>query len=289
MWAPQWDNQAMTITDTIVTTSDGLNLRLRVSKTDGTARGLIVVTHGHGEHLGRYHHTAQALCEAGYVVYTYDLRGHGRSQGKRGHSPTFLTYLDDLKQVADRATHENPRLPLWLMGHSLGGLITLTYALRRLPKAAGVVVTGPLLRVKFLPPAWKVLMAQALASVLPSLTLPTGLDVSVPMSHDDALLKSFPDPELPHARMSLRVGNDILNISADTLARAPELKLPLLLLHGEADGAVDPQATREFYEHAGSADKTLKLYPGLYHEILNETERGQVMADILEWLAQRTP
>lgn len=279
----------MTITDTLVTTTDGLNLRLRVSKPDGTARGLIVVTHGHGEHLGRYHHTAQALCQAGYVVYTYDLRGHGRSEGKRGHSPTFLTYLDDLKQVADRATRENPRLPLWLTGHSLGGLITLTYALRRLPKAAGVVVTGPLLRVKFLPPAWKVLMARVLASVLPSLTLPTGLDVSVPMSHDEALLKSFPDPELPHARMSLRVGNDILNISADTLARAPELKLPLLLLHGEADGAADPQATREFYEHAGSQDKSLKLYPGLYHEILNETERGQVMADILEWLAQRTP
>ncbi len=251
----------MPILDSTLITSDGLTLRQRVAQPDGAARGLIVITHGHGEHQGRYMHTAQALCEAGYAVYTYDLRGHGRSEGKRGHSPTFLTYLDDLKQVADQAQRAHPRLRLWLMGHSMGGLITLAYAVRRLPNAAGVLVTGPLLRVKYQPPAWKVMMAQVLSTVAPSLTLSTGLDVSVPMSHDQALLESFPDPDLPHARMSLRVGNDILALSADTLTRAPELKLPLLLMQGEADGAVDPEATREFYKRAGSQDKTLKMYP----------------------------
>jgi acylglycerol lipase len=273
--------------DSTLTTLDGLRLRLRVWTPEAAERGTLVVTHGHGEHLGRYNHIAEALCTAGYAVYTYDLRGHGRSGGKKGHSPTFLTYLDDLFQVHDLASREHARAPLWLLGHSMGGLVTLAYAIRRQPQVAGVVVSAPLLRVKYAPPPWKVLMARSLSRVLPSLTLPTGLELSVPMSHDEALLKSFPEADLSHALMSLRVGNDLLNISADTLARAPELKLPILVLQGADDGAIDSQATQEFYERAGSADKQFKLYPGLYHEIMNETERDTVMGDILAWLEKR--
>jgi alpha-beta hydrolase superfamily lysophospholipase len=220
-------------------------------------------------------------------VYTYDLRGHGRSQGKQGHSPSFLTYLDDLEQVRALAQQAQAGQRLWLMAHSMGGLITLMYAIWRQPGVAGLVISAPLLRVKYAPPAWKVLMARGLSRVLPSFTTATGLDVSVPMTHDTGLLSAMPDPDLPHAMMSLRVGADILNFSAATLARAPELRLPLLLLQGDADGAVDPEATRQFYERAGSADKTFKLYPGFYHEILNETGRAQVMADILAWLDAR--
>lgn len=277
----------MSSTDTTLTTHDGLPLRVRVWQPEAPPRGVIVITHGHGEHLGRYDHIATALCGAGFVTYTYDLRGHGRSGGKPGHSPTFLTYIDDLFRVHDYATHQQPRRPLWLMGHSMGGLITLAYVERRAPQVAGVIVTSPLLKVKYAPPGWKVTMAQLLASVAPSLTLSTGLDVSVPMSHDDAFLKSMPDQNLPHSLMSMRVGNDLLQIMPGTLAGASAVTVPLLMLQGDQDGAVDPQATRAFYEAAGSQDKTLKIYPGLYHEVMNETEREQVLGDILAWLEKR--
>jgi alpha-beta hydrolase superfamily lysophospholipase len=278
----------MTATDTFLTTADGLRLRLRVWSPAARPHGVLILTHGHGEHLGRYDHTAQALCAAGYAVYTYDLRGHGRSQGKQGHSPSFLTYLDDLQQAHELARRELPGRRLWLMGHSMGSLITLMYAIWRQPDVAGLVISAPPLRVKYAPPAWKVLMARSLSRVLPSLTLATGLDVSMPMTHDNDLLAAMPDPDLAHAMMSLRVGADIFTYSALTLARAPELRLPLLLLQGGADGAVDLEATRQFYEQASSADKTFKLYPGFYHEVLNETGRAQVVADILAWLDART-
>jgi alpha-beta hydrolase superfamily lysophospholipase len=279
----------MTTPEPTLTTHDGTPLHLRAYRPESTPpRGVIVITHGHGEHQGRYVHIAEKLCGAGFVVHTYDLRGHGRSGGKRGHSPSFLTYVDDLYQVHDHASHADPRLPLWLMGHSLGGLITLTYAVRRAPQSAGVVVTSPLLRAKYAPPAWKVTLAQILAGVLPSLTLSTGLDVNVPMSHDQAFLDSMPDLELCHTRMSTRVGADLLNVMEATLAAAPRLQLPLLMLQGDEDGAVDPKATREFYDQAGSADKTFVSYPGFYHEVMNETERERVLGDIVSWLNQRS-
>jgi alpha-beta hydrolase superfamily lysophospholipase len=278
----------MPTTDTSLTTKDGTPLRLRVYRPDGPAIGVVVVTHGHGEHLGRYNHIAAALCAAGLVVYTYDLRGHGRSGGKKGHSPSFLTYVDDLFELHDLASRADPKLRLWLMGHSLGGLITLTYAVRRVPPVAGVVVTSPLLRAKFAPPGWKVLMAQVMAGLLPSVTVSTELGDSVKMSHDEALLKSMPDQDLEHSQMSMRVGRDLLEIMDDTLAKAPSLKLPLLMLQGDQDGAVDPQTTRAFFDRAGSADKTFKLYPGLYHEIMNETEREQVLGDIVAWVDKRS-
>ena len=278
----------MSSSETHITAADGVKLRVRTWRPGTAMRGVLVVTHGHGEHLGRYHHIAEVLCAAGYAVYVWDLRGHGRSGGKPGHSPTFLHYIDDLGLVHALARRENPDARLWLMAHSMGGLITLTYVVRKQPDVAGVIASAPLLRAKYAAPGWKVFLARVLSNVAPSLTLSTGLDVSVPMSHDTALLKSFPDPELPHAMMSTRVGNDLLNLMPDTLSRARDCTLPLLLLQGTADGAVDPEATTEFYKNAGSADKTLKIYPGFYHEIMNELERATVMGDITAWLEKRS-
>lgn len=277
----------MSSTETQVTAADGVKLRIRVWRPETAMRGVLVVTHGHGEHIGRYVHIAEALCAANFSVYAWDLRGHGRSGGKRGYSPTFLTYTDDLALVHALARRENPDARLWLMAHSMGGLITLTYVVRQQPTADGVIVSAPLLRVKYVPPAWKVWMAKVLSRLAPSLTLSTELDVRVPMSHDTALLESFPDPELTHALMSMRVGHDLLSTMPGTLGRAPDCRLPLLILQGTDDGATDPNAAREFYESAGSTDKTLKEYPGLYHEIMNERERATVMGDIVAWLEQR--
>src|SRR5262245_31951421 len=109
----------MTATDTTLSTKDGTDLHLRIWRPEAEPRGVVLITHGHGDHLGRYNHVAEALCAAGFVTYTWDLRGHGRSGGKKGYSPTFLTYVDDLYELHDLASRADPMLKLFLMGHSV--------------------------------------------------------------------------------------------------------------------------------------------------------------------------
>lgn len=278
----------MAHTEHILNANDGLPLRLQRWTPEHTPLALVVITHGHGEHSSRYAHVAAALTTGGYAVVAHDLRGHGRSGGQRGHIPSYAQVLDDVGVVDAWARAQDPDLPRFLYGHSMGGQITLAYALDRQPEAPGVVVSAPWLRLRYMPPAWKVRLGLALSRAWPSFSLGTGLE-AVPMAHDTAHLNSMPELDLAHTRISARLGAEALRHGADVLAQASAFTLPLLVIHGEADGAMDPAGSRAFYERAGSRDKTLKLYPGLYHEVHNESERSQVLADILAWLDARVP
>ncbi|MGH2524811.1 MAG: alpha/beta fold hydrolase, partial [Anaerolineales bacterium] len=209
---------------------------------------------------------------------------HGKSGGPRGHASNYDVLLDDLQLVWDWAKRENLGRQRFLYGHSMGGQITLNFALRRQPDAAGVMVSAPWLILTYMPPAWKVALARTLAAVWPTFTQSTGLDVAVPMAHDQAHLNSFPDLNLAHALISARMGFNMLTGAAAALARAPEFTLPLLILHGDDDGAMSPAGSQQFYERAASADKTFKHYAGMYHEVHNETERERVLKDVVEWL-----
>jgi alpha-beta hydrolase superfamily lysophospholipase len=262
-------------------------LRTQAWKPDDNSKAAIVLTHGHGEHSGRYGHVGQALCAEGYAVYAYDLRGHGKSSGPRGHAPSYESLLDDLQFVYDWVKKENPGQEIFLYGHSLGGQITLNFVLRRKPDPAGVIVSAPWLRLTYMPPAWKVRLAQTLANLWPAFTQNTGLDKAVPMSHDQALLSSFPDLNLTHARISARLGFAALSAGEEALACAAEFNSPILLLHGDEDNAMSPAGSQLFYERAATPDKTYRHYPEMYHEIHNETGRAQVLRDILNWLDQR--
>ncbi len=277
----------MPYTQSHLPVSDSIRLRTQTWTPDGPPRAVVLVTHGLGEHSGRYLHVGQALAAAGFVAVAYDLRGHGRSTGKRGYAPSFNTFLDDLAGVHAWAAGQHPGLKHFLFGHSTGGLITLAFAIRRRPAAAGVVATAPWLDLTYRPPVWKVWLAQVLRRIWPSLTLSHELDAHIPLSHDAAFLASMPDLDLTHSLIGVGLGLELLDVAADTLARAPELQLPLLVLHGEADAAVNPAGSRQFVQQAGSADKALRTYAGMYHEICNETERERVLADIIAWLAPR--
>jgi alpha-beta hydrolase superfamily lysophospholipase len=269
-------------------TRDGLKLFTLTSRPDPQApKAVVVHTHGHGEHLGRYGHVIAALVAAGYAVYSYDVRGHGKSGGPRGHTPSYDLFLDDLQAVEAKARQEHPQLPMFLYGHSMGGAITLTYTLKRQPAVKGVAVSAPAIRVAYAPPAWKVTLAKVMAGVWPTFTQSTGLQDAVPMSHDKAFLESFPDLNLTHGNMSARLGADFLTTGAYLDTHASEFTLPLLLLHGEADNTIAPAGSKDFYAHAASADKTLKLYPGMYHEVHNETDRAQVLRDLVTWFDAR--
>jgi alpha-beta hydrolase superfamily lysophospholipase len=277
----------MPYTEQFLNTSDGVALRVQHWPAPAAPKAVVIATHGHGEHCGKYHHVAQALNSGSYAAYLHDLRGHGKSGGPRGHAPRYEAFFDDLQLVSAQAQQTYPGMPVFLYGHSLGGQITLGFVLHRQTQVAGVIVSAPWLRLSYQPPAWKVTLARAMSSLWPTFTQSTGLDVAVPMTHDTEFWNSMPDVNLNHALMSARLGFAALAAGEDVLDHAGEFRLPILIMHGTADGAIAPSGSQTFYEGAASRDKTLRVYEGLYHEIHNEFERGTVLREMIAWLDQR--
>jgi len=268
-------------------TADGLKLFAQAWQPDGECRAVVCLVHGLGEHTGRYGHVAAALARAGYALLGSDLRGHGHSEGQRGHSPTFDLLLDDVDHLLEEASHRFPDVPRFLYGHSLGGTLVLNQALRRRLQVAGVIATGPLLRAAFTPPAWKTTLGRLLYGVWPGLPLSNGLDIQR-LSRDASVVRAYADDPLVHDRVSARLGIDMLDEGEWALAHASEFFLPLLLMHGGADAICSAEATRHFAA-AVTGDCTLKIWDALLHEIHNEPEQQQVFDAIVEWLGERVP
>jgi alpha-beta hydrolase superfamily lysophospholipase len=249
-------------------------------------RGAVVLVHGLGEHMARYPHVIARLQQAGFSVLAYDLRGHGTSPGRRGFVPSFDRLLDDLQVALDAATSRHPGLPVFLYGHSLGGLLVLLAALGRRPAVQGIVCTAPFLRAAFRPPAGKVFLATVAARIWPHLVLGSGLD-PYGLSHDPAVVRSYIEDPRVHDRVSSRLGAGLLEGGEWALAHAADLRLPLLLMHGGADPLVSPKASQAFAA-AVPAGCSLRIWEGLYHEIHNEPAQAAVLDAICEWLISRT-
>lgn len=269
-------------------TSDNLLLYLR-SWLAPTPRALVVLTHGFGEHCGRYRGLAQALNDAGVSLFSYDLRGHGLSHGPRGFVTRYEDFLDDLERVIGFARSEKPyaSLPLFVFGHSMGGNIVANYALRRPAGIRGVLVSGPWLRLASQPPSWKLALGRLTARLLPRMRLPAAVDPAV-LSHDEQQVRAYVSDPLVHSIMTSRLFAEVTSAGAWALAHAAELKLPALLMHGGDDRLTDPRATGEFDRLAGGGDHSLRIYPGQFHEILNESDPAPVLRDIVNWITQRT-
>lgn len=263
-------------------TEDGLRLYAQGWQPETEPTAAICLVHGLGEHSGRYAHLAAFLNQAGYVLLAFDLRGHGKSEGQRGHTPSYEALLDDTAHFLDGAAGRYPDCPRFLYGHSLGGNLVINHALRRRPPLAGVIATGPLLRPAFEPPAWKMTLAKIMYRLWPTLSLSNGLDRQA-LSRDPEVVRAYNDDPLVHDRLSARLGMDMLQAGLWSLEHAAEFPLPLLLMHGSADRVCSPQASREFAAQAGEGC-TLQIWDGFYHEIHNEPEQGEVFEYLLEWL-----
>jgi alpha-beta hydrolase superfamily lysophospholipase len=267
-----------------LTTADGLRLHLTDWKPEATTRAVVCLVHGIGEHVGRYRHVADALNRAGFSLVGMDLRGHGKSEGPRGYIPSFDVLLDDIALQIDFAGRAYAGHPVFLYGHSLGGSLVLYYAIRRRPSLAGVVATGPQLRLAFQPPAWKTALGRLLLNVYPGFSMPSGLEVAA-LSHDPQVVRAYVEDPLVHDRVSPRLGIGLIDNGLWLLEHAGEFTLPLLIMHGGDDRITSPEATREF---AGKVpgDCTLKIWDGLYHEIHNESQKGQVLGFMIDWLGK---
>lgn len=259
-------------------------LFLRVARFAGPIRAEVVFTHGLGEHSARYTHVAEALAAQGLRLWSYDLHAHGKAPGVRGDAPDYQTFLDDLGSVLSQVPPEGR--PLFLMGHSFGGQITLNYLLERGAVCRGAIVASPWLRLGFRPPAWRRALARLALCVCPGLRQRTPLDRSR-LSRDLEHLTALPGPELMHHLLSARLYFTLVRQGAAALEAAARFHYPLLLLHGSEDRVTSPEATREFFERAGAADKTLSIYPEARHEVHNDLCRDQALGEITAWIEAR--
>lgn len=287
--------------------SDGLSFYFQGWEPEGAARAVVCLVHGLGEHSGRYAHVAQVLNDAGYILFGFDLRGHGRSAGRRGHTPSYEALMDDIGGLLDEADARYPSLPRFLYGHSLGGNLVLNYALRRCstvanpvgvgrlrsgsrdlqsPGASGVIATSPAIRLPKPPPSLQVALAKVMNKLYPGLQMPNGLALDG-LARDPEVIRAYTSDPLVHNKISVRLALEMLSAGEWALAHAAEFPLPLLLVHGTADILTSAQASAEFAAKVPAGRCTLKLWEGFYHETHNEPEKAEVLAYMVEWLNVR--
>lgn len=247
-------------------------------------RATLVLTHGLGEHSNRYGHVAAEFVARGWRVIAWDLRGHGRSSGPRGDIQDYQCLIGDLGAVSAR--YRAPGHPLFFFAHSMGAQITLRFLETTPVECEGAIIASPWLRLAFDPPWWKLALAWAAMRCWPTFTQSTG-NRWERLSRDLAHMTSFPDLDLVHHGISARMYFAVRAAGEQALADASALRIPLFLLHGDADLVTSHHSTCEFFEHAGAADKTLRIFPGCRHEMHNDLDRVQVIREIVEWVESR--
>jgi acylglycerol lipase len=262
--------------------SGGVSLYWQAWLPEGTPRAVVALAHGGLEHCGRYRHVADRLTDAGLAIYAIDFRGHGRSDGRAGQIERISLLVDDLNQVVRLAAERHLGLPMFVLAHSLGAMVALEYVVAGDRDLAGLVLSGTGIDVSGIP-RLQAKLAKLLSAITPNLGLMRLASDGV--SRDPAVVREYDeDPLVFRGKVPVRTAAELL-LSADrTTPRLGSVRLPLLVLHGGADVVATPAGARMVYERAGSADKTLNVYDGLYHEILNEPEKEAVLKDVVRWI-----
>lgn len=261
---------------------DNITLHATETLLPGNPRAVIVLVHGQGEHSGRYPHVISALTAQQFKTFTFDLRGHGLSEGQRGHFESMDQILDDLQLLVDQVEQAFPDIPKFLYGHSLGGNIVLSYVISRQHPFKACVVTSPIIRLGTEPTELKLKVARTLASMRPTVDFRNDLDRSG-LSRDPAVVSAYINDPQVHDRVSARGGVAIVDNCAWLVKNAQQLKLTTLLMQGTADRIVNPLATRDF-AHKTGPNVTYREWDGYYHELHNEPEREQVIDFMISWL-----
>lgn len=270
------------ISETRLRTADGLALYAWLKQPSATPKAVIAHVHGLGEHSRRYDHLAAYWEDHGYAAAGFDLRGHGRSEGQRGHTPSYDRLMEDIDIFLERVRHAWPGLPVDLYGHSLGGNLVLNYAIRRRPALSAVVATGAYLRLAFEPPAWKVRLAEWMKRIAPAMSQGTGLEVRA-LSRDPEVVRRYEADPLVHKRITAALFTEAHAAGEAIIGRASELPAPALVMHGGADRITSPAGSEAFV--AASAGRArLKLWDGFFHEIHNDPGWEEVAAFALEWI-----
>jgi alpha-beta hydrolase superfamily lysophospholipase len=264
---------------------DGLRLFWHTEKAASPAAHVALV-HGFGEHLGRQLEVTRALVDAGYTVHLIDVRGHGQSGGKRAHVDSFSDYLSDLELFLARVKEQARDLPVYLLGHSHGGLISARYLLDKPDAVKGVIFSSPFFRLKMEVPALKLMAGKLIARILPG--LPMKNELKVEMLTRDVGIQNSTRADPLYLQIATPGWFVACQAAQETvLRRATEFVTPFFMTFGGADAIADPAAGKEFFDAATSKDKQHKLYDGMAHETFHEPERDLVFKDVVGWLDER--
>jgi alpha-beta hydrolase superfamily lysophospholipase len=263
--------------------TDGLQLYFQTWLPDESMKALIVLVHGFNDHSGRYSNLINHMVTKGIGICGYDLRGHGRSQGKRGHVQEWVFFRNDLQRFLDKTYLTYPETPIILMGHSMGGLIVLNYLIHHPEEKISMVITSsPLMAQPDISPL-VVLISKILSRIWPAFSVNARLNKTV-LSRNPEVITAYQEDPLIHDTGTARLGTELTKTIDWTQAHAQNFSQPLLMYHGDADALVPIEGTQLFFKNAGSATKDLYIYPGGFHELHNDLDYKQVFSDLTNWI-----
>ncbi len=272
-------------TELSITTPD--RLRLHVWRRESSEpRAEVIIVHGFGEHSGRYGPLTDHLLAHQFSVTSYDQRGHGRSEGLPGHINRFADYEEDLDRVISLAGSFDRARKLFIIGHSMGGLVTLRYVASRSAGLSGAVISAPLIGLAVRVPPHKLMIAKVGSHLMPRLRLPNEINPKV-LSRDQEVGRAYEADPLVHRVVSTRWFAEADRAMNQVKAWADRVRLPVLVMHGSEDRLANVEATREVFNQIGSTDKELIIYPGYYHELFNEPEKVDLYTRVTDWLDER--
>ena len=266
-----------------VETTGGLTLFVRSWRPDANARGLVVIVPGFNSHSGYYAWVAEQLVAAGLVVYALDLRGRGQSDGERFYVEKFTDYVDDTSAVVTLSKSREPGLPTFLLGHSAGGVVACLYALDYAGELTGLISESFANEIPA--PDFALAVFKGLGHIAPHAHI-LHLKNEIFTRDPKAVQVMDADPLIAHETQPTKTLAEMVRADERLKREFPSMILPVLILHGTADQATKPSGSQRFYDTVGSQDKTLKLYDGHFHDLLNDLDKEVVMADIKDWIVR---
>lgn len=252
-----------------------------------TIKAVVVLVHGMGEHSKRYENFVIPFYnQNSFAVLTFDQFGHGLTEGKRGHNPSFEAVLDCVQEMLKKAESVFGNKPTFLYGHSMGGNVVINYALRRKNNLTGVIATSPFLKLAFEPPSWKLKIAKILLKIAPSLTMSNELDIEG-ISRDKNVIEAYNNDPLVHDKISPNYSIVFIETGKWAIENANKLKTPILLMHGTDDRLTSYKGSEEFAKNAGNI-VDIQLYEGAYHELHNDIIKNEVLEQMMTWIDKKT-
>ena len=265
-------------------TPNGTNIYYQNWQPEGEPKAILLIVHGLAEHCGRYMNIVNHFIPLGYAVYGLDHVGHGKSDGTRVYVDRFSDFINPLKTYFDMIRGWHPGKPVFIVGHSMGGLIASVYLLEHQDELKGAVLSAPAAKISDTISPATITMGKLLSGILPKAGI-LALDAST-VSKDPQVVSAYVnDPLVYTGKVTARLAAEMLSAMQRVTAEAKTIHIPVLLVQGSADKLVDPGGAKMIYETASATDKTIKVYEGLYHEVFNEPEREQVLKDVENWLA----
>lgn len=249
----------------------------------GVAKGIVCLVHGFADHVGRFEHVAEHFLQEGFAFAGLDLRGHGKTEGKRGHTPDYDTLMKDIFQFINIIREKYKNVPLFLYGHSMGGNLAISYVLRYHPDYfAGVIITSPWLQLAFDPPAIKVALGRLIGKILPAFTEKSEVDAQG-LSHDPEVGRAYKNDPLVHNSISISMFNGVINAGEAALIAAHRFHLPLLLMHGTADPITSHRASKKFAVQVKNELIKFVEWKDMKHELHNEIVKTEVLKTMSDW------